>query len=146
MKIVEIDIDRTSSLEELEYEFKNLERGDRLQLVFSRQNENQLIVLSVVIVIYYFLNKKFDEYPDKMLKGIFRDRKVEEIERELKADFDIELVIDSKEDGERRQWQQFSQSSLVKAYGFEEPEYDEYLVKEPNPEYNKSETRRLVYR
>jgi len=70
-----------------------------------------------------------------LLDKIFKGKTVEDIERELSDEYDIELVIDSNESGERRQWQQFSRSALVKAYGDEEPEYTEDMVKEPNPEY-----------
>jgi|SRR5579859_2174099 len=139
MKIVEIDIDRTPSPKELESEFdiKNLERGDRLHLLFSELTDNEFIALSIIIVVSFVIRKRFEEYPDDLLKDIFKNQTVEDIEKELKNDYNIELVIDSKEDNERRQWQQFSQSGLVKAYSDEEPEYSENMVKEPNPDYKK---------
>lgn len=143
MKIVEIDIDQTASPHDLESEFgiKNLEKGDRLQILFSEWIDNEFIISSVVIVISVAIRKRFEEYSDNLLKDVFSKRSIVEIEREIKNDYNIELVIESKEDNERRRWQQFSQTALVKAYSFDEPEYSENMVKEPNPEYKKSETR-----
>jgi hypothetical protein len=72
-----------------------------------------------------------------LLKDVFKNQTIEDIEKELKDYYDIELVIESKEDHERRQWQKFSKIALIRAYDQEEPEYDENMVKEPNPEYKK---------
>jgi hypothetical protein len=139
VKTVELDIDNSASLKELEDEFSrvNLQRGDSLHVVFGKPVESEIVVLSVLVAILYIIQKQFEDYSNDLLEKIFKGKTVEDIERELRDEYDIELVIDSKEDQERRQWQQFSQSALVKAYGDEEPEYTENMVKEPNPEYKK---------
>lgn len=138
MKTISIDIDNAVSLDELKDEFSkvNLQRGDSLHVVFSKSIESEIAILSVLVAILYIIQKQFEDYSNDLLDQIFKGKTVEDIERELMDEYDIELVIDSKEDQERRQWQQFSKSSLVKAYGEEEPEYTEDMVKEPNPEYN----------
>lgn len=139
MKTVEIDIDYTSSPAALEEEFRarNLQKGDRLHLISSKIDDTQLIKLAIAIVVLFVIYKRFEEYSDNLLKNVFNNRTTEDIERELKNEYNIELAIDSKEDRELRQWRQFSQSTLVRAYGDAEPEYSEYMVKEPNPDYRK---------
>src|ERR1041385_1919347 len=100
MKTVEIDIDNTASPHDLESEFgiKNLQKGDRLQILFSEIADNEFIALFIITVVLLAIRKRFEEYPDTVLKDIFKKRSIVEIEREVKNDYNIELVIESKED------------------------------------------------
>ncbi|HVU98208.1 MAG TPA: hypothetical protein VHE34_23455 [Puia sp.] len=141
MKTVELDIQQTPSFKELKDAFNgiDLQKGDSLHVILGKPVEDEIIILSIALVILYIAQKKYEDYSNDLLDNIFKGKTAEDIERELNDDYNIELVIDSNESGERRQWQQFSQSALVKAYGDEEPEYTEDMVKEPNPEYKTRE-------
>ena len=59
------------------------------------------------------------------------------MEADIKRIYDIDFVIDVKEDEEQQFWRQFGKSKLVRAYSDIEPEYDISMVKEPNPRYKK---------
>jgi hypothetical protein len=140
MKTVEIDIDHTASPQALAQEFKkhNLQRGDSLRLLSSKVDDNTLIIVAIAILVITaisIMHKEKIEYANKLLEDIFKDKNVQGIENDIKRIYDIDLMIDMKEDEEQQFWKQFSKSNLAKAYDHDEPEYDLSMVKEPNPRY-----------
>ncbi|MCB0550545.1 MAG: hypothetical protein KDD19_23450 [Phaeodactylibacter sp.] len=46
-------------------------------------------------------------------------------------------LLDIEGDLEKEEWQQGSSSSLNRAYGEDEPDYEKMSLKEPNPDYNR---------
>ena len=141
MKTVEIDIDNTSSPKALAEEFKSrdLQKGDRLRLLFSK-NDTEFFKLALAIVALIAINRLLEartDYSARLLKHIYDAKKINDIEKEIKNEYDIDLAIDYKEDTEQQNWRSFSQSKLAKAYGDVEPEYTANMVREPNPEYKK---------
>lgn len=49
----------------------------------------------------------------------------------------IQKLLDIEEDAATQFWNEISVDTFQRAYSSEEPDYDDYLVKEPNPEYKK---------
>jgi hypothetical protein len=143
MKTIEIDIDHTASPKALVDEFRtlDLQRGDHLRLLSSKVDEADLlksaVVMMVVLAINLFLDKERAEYADNLLKDIFEDKNLKRMKEEIKRIYDIDFVIDVKEDEDQQSWRQFGKSKFAKAYGDMEPEYDMSMVKEANPNYKK---------
>jgi hypothetical protein len=144
MKTVEIDIDHTDSPRALAREFKahNLQKGDHLRLLSSKVDNNALFELAIIvlaIIAINMINENKIQYADKLLKDVFNDKDIKDIKNDIRATYDIDLIIGTK-DGEQQIWNQFGKSKLAKAYDDIEPEYDISMVKEPNPHY-KNESR-----
>jgi hypothetical protein len=135
MKIVEIDISEDKLPKDLSLEFKkqNLEEGD--QLIIKSNKANQFIVATILVVViialaYYY--KKSQDYANSVLKKVFDEDNIDDIEAEVEKRFGNGVIIENNEDLD---WHKFSLNSLAKAYGESEPEYDLSMVKEPNPYY-----------
>jgi hypothetical protein len=111
---------------------QDLKQGDKL-IVNSILSEEMTLMI-VILILYYFKQQKID-YADEMLKDIFATKGSKEIHDEIAREYGIEIEI--KSTNEEDNWYQFSKEKLAKAYGTDEPEYDESMVNEPNPDYNK---------
>ncbi|MCB0585407.1 MAG: hypothetical protein KDD06_08800, partial [Phaeodactylibacter sp.] len=46
-------------------------------------------------------------------------------------------LLDIEDSLEKEEWRQGASSSLNRAYGENEPDYEQLMIKEPNPDYNK---------
>jgi hypothetical protein len=46
------------------------------------------------------------------------------------------IVLDDESEAERKDWAQFSLTSMARAYGDDEPEYSLDSITEPNSEYD----------
>ena len=104
----------------------------------SKIDDNDLLTFAlilVVVVAFSILYKEKIEHVNNLLEDILKDKDIRGIENDIKRKYDIELVIDAKEDEEQQFWKQLSKSNLTKAYNYDEPEYDLSMVKEPNPRY-----------
>lgn len=139
MKTVEIDIDATSSANDLIKELKQrkLQKGDALYLFSSVKEDNYLLLQALYVLaamaIIIFLNKQKNLQIEALLQNVFKDS-VKEIQEGIKKEYDIEITLHTK-DEEHLSWQKFSKEQLSKAYGTDEPEYDLNMIKEPNPRY-----------
>ena len=133
MKTVTLNIDQYTKPQNLagELKKKNLQKGDVLAVKSLLDEE---MVLLIVLVSLAFLNERKPDYANKMLKDIFGDKDSREIQKEIADEYEIELELETSND---TGWQQFSKQKLAKAYGEDEPEYDETMVKEPNEDYKK---------
>jgi len=49
----------------------------------------------------------------------------------------VSLLDPAREDSERDSWLSISLGTLALAYGDSEPEYNQGMIKEPNPEYGR---------
>ena len=146
MKLISIDIDKTPSAKALAEEFKdrNLQRGDQLQLLSSKLPEadflRALVAIMVFIAIDITLNKKKKtNYVNKIIKDSL-NKDLNELESDLKNEYDIQLTFDTKDTDENNRWKDFCTDQLANAYGIDEPEYDISMIKEFNPDY-KDESR-----
>lgn len=133
MKNIAIDIDYKTKPEKLAVTLKshNLHEGDKLAVSTSLDEEMTLLI---VVAALHFLHEKFD-YANKLLKDIFSSKGSAEIQEEIVREYGIDVEV--KAVSEENNWHQFSKEKLAKAYGTDEPEYDESMVKEPNPDYKK---------
>jgi hypothetical protein len=134
MKTIELNIDHYTKPQSLagELKEKNLQQGDTLTVTSVLSQE---MVLLIVLVALGFLNQRKMGYANELLKDIFDNKDSKEIQREIEEQYGI--VVEFEPAKEDKGWQQFSNEKLAKAYGTDEPEYDESLVKEPNPDYKK---------
>ena len=136
MKTVALNIDNTTKPEKLVVDLKqnNLAQGDKLTVnTLLDEKLTFLIVLIALIVLY---QRKMD-FADKIIKDIFESKKSDEIRDEISREYGIEVSVKSKRSDEDINWHQLSKEKLSGAYGAGEPEYDESMVKEPNPDYKK---------
>lgn len=133
MKTITLNIDHLTKPQTLagELKKKNLQKGDVLNVTSPLDAE---MVLLIVLVALAFLNERKMDYANKVLKDIFGDKSSSEIQKEIANECGIELELETANDID---WSQFSKQKLAKAYGENEPEYDESMVKEPNEDYKK---------
>ena len=133
MKAIKLNIDYSTKPQNLagELKKKNLQKVDLLAV---KSILNEEMVLLIVLTALAFLNQKKMDYAHKLLKDIFGDKNSREIQTEIANEYGIVLEI---EEGTESDWQQFSKQKLAKAYGENEPEYDESMVKEPVEYYRK---------
>lgn len=48
-------------------------------------------------------------------------------------------LLDIEDCLEKEEWRQGASSSLNRAYGENEPDYEKMIIKEPNPDYNRKD-------
>jgi len=140
MKVVEVDISAYKLPKDLALDFTkhNLEEGDQLIL---KTDKNTIFIAATILVVviialsYYY--KKSQHYADTVLRRVFSEDNLEEIEAEVEKNFGNDIVFEEKENDD---WNKFNINNLSKAYGENEPEYDLSMIKEPNPTY-KGESR-----
>ena len=142
MKIVEIDIDKTSGAKSLAEEFRlqNLQRGDTLKFHSSKISDDDFIKVAILVVAIFalaFYDKKNTDFANAILKDVFNDRDIKDIEQEIAEEYGIELIMEGKDDEEQKAWQELSKKQLLKAYSTDEPEYTLSMIMEPNPGYKK---------
>jgi len=49
----------------------------------------------------------------------------------------IQKLLDIEEDADTQFWNEISMDTLQPAYDINEPDYEDYMIKEPNPDYKK---------
>jgi hypothetical protein len=141
MKTILLDIDKQNSPEELKDAIKKQspEEGDTVHL-FTKENSpiilmGFLVMVVMAILSVAFFKKKNKEETENLLKGIFDKYKTpEKLEEHIEEEYGIKIEVKqpSNEDDE---WRYSSMLSFSKSYSIEEPDYDNIVVKEPNPEY-----------
>jgi len=125
---------------------ERLKKGDKVQILTTDRDMErfQAIVIVVLLVIMYVLFKQKElknetqAFSDKILNDLFEGKDIEEIEKEIEKEYDVNIEVTqvpNEELEERKFWQSIGQKSFQKAYSDNEPDYSNATVLEPNPKY-----------
>ena len=129
---------------------ENLRKGDKLDLIISEEEKNLLMValllLLAVALLAHFGNKQQQEKRiadgERALKDLFEKGNSEEIEKELEAEYGIQIEFiragHDEESQERADWRRLGMQALAASYGDDEPDYSDVPLLEPNPNYDPS--------
>lgn len=92
-----------------------------------------IIVLVISVIAIWFAKERKNEYSEKLLNDIFKDKTIEDIEEEMLTSYGIKVEIEQED--ERKLWIENARQNLSKGYGEDEPDYESIILKEPNPDY-----------
>jgi hypothetical protein len=104
MKTVEIDIDNSKDLEDIIRQFKkqNIKKGEKSTIqIKSSEHLNDLALAGILFLMVFALNKTFKqkqniEFGDKLLKDIYKDLDLNQIEEHIKEEHGITFEIKDK--------------------------------------------------
>ena len=139
MQVIEIYIDSNitnpKSLSDILSKNKIVE-GDKLVIKRASISDEAFImsvILVVSIIAMWFAKERKNEYSEKLLDDIFKDKTIADIEEEMLTSYGITIEIEQEQ--ERKLWIENARHRLSKGYGEEEPDYEFIILKEPNPYY-----------
>lgn len=143
MKTLELNINNIHSANELvELLSKNkTAEGDTLKLLNAEgKNDFTLIGLWILVaaaIIYYFEKEKSKRMQEgeKILQSLFTGKNAEEIEKQIKDEYGINVEIEYAPETEKEFWNKIAMTNLSKVYHPDEPDYSEITLLEPNPNY-----------
>ena len=142
MKVIELDIDKSSKPYLLAEELKqqNPQDGDKIIFISQVLIEKELILIVAILLLDYFKERHI-HYANGIIEDILGNKDIVEIENNIKDRYGIEIEMTSKSvNDEDKEWKKISQGNMLRAYGADEPEYDMSMIIEPNPFY-KNESR-----
>jgi thioredoxin-related protein len=117
-----------------------LQKGDKVKMVSEEKSISSIafyaIALLSIALAYYFDKRKKQESADKILQDVFKDYTTkEEYERHVEEEYGISIEIE-QDSLEQEEWARFALKNLERAYGENEPDISDIVIKEPNPKYN----------
>jgi preprotein translocase subunit YajC len=118
----------------------DIKRGDTLKVTTEQEQKTMamIVVIVVVIALVYFFRQQRNREEDGeiILETLFKEgTTVEEIEKQVEAEYGIKIDVETKRSEEREFWYKLSEQSLSRAYSIDEPDYSDVDLKEPNPNY-----------
>lgn len=124
-------------------EQEELQPGDKLEVVVDEETKS-IIIIAVLLLLaagfLYLFNKERKkeeriEEGGRILQDLFTSGNAAELEREIEAEYGIQIEFVREEDAtEREDWQRLAMQSLAASYGDDEPDYT-HLLSEDNPDY-----------
>lgn len=141
MKQVIVDTTKARSPQEVYalLDQQGLQPGDRITVLerplFDQQAKQAIFLFALIAVLWYMNRKRKNEaIAAELLDEVFgKYNSAEELERELKTDFDITVSTDLAPESSWSQWTMgtFEQA----AYDEDEPDISHIAAREPNPAY-----------
>jgi hypothetical protein len=118
---------------------QGLQPGDRITVLerplFDQQAREAIFLFALIAVLWYMHRERKDTaFAAGLLDDVFsKYNSAEELERELKTEFDITVSTDLVPES---QWSQLTMSTFEQAaYGEDEPDISHLAAREPNPAY-----------
>jgi hypothetical protein len=122
------------------FDENDLQKGDTLKVTTAESEE--IILVAVVLMIVWAMvfsdKQKRNRQKDgeRILESIFKSNTtIEEIEKQVKEEYGVNLVVELQPDEESSFWNKVSAHSLSKLYSSDEADYSDVTVLEPNPSY-----------
>lgn len=141
MKQVIVDTTKARSPQEVYalLDQQGLQPGDRITVLerplFDQQAKQAIFLFALIAVLWYMNRKRKNEaIAAELLDEVFgKYNSAEELERELKTDFDITVSTDLAPEGS---WSQLTMGTFEQAaYDEDEPDISHLAAREPNPAY-----------
>ncbi|MCO6481370.1 MAG: hypothetical protein J5I62_01115 [Flavobacteriales bacterium] len=95
------------------------------------------MVMLVMLAARHFLKRKGSGEPraDELLLELRSNNGAQELRKELKEEFNVEVILDPEADDEREFWANVGLWGLSRAYAEDEPDISQIKLLEPNPDY-----------
>lgn len=95
------------------------------------------MVMLVMLTARHFLKAKDAGEPkaDELLLDLRANHGAQALKKELKEEFNVEVILDPEYDDEREFWANVGLWGLSRAYADDEPDISHITLREPNPDY-----------
>ena len=95
------------------------------------------MVMLVMLAARHFLkvNGASEPKADELLLDLRANQGAQALKKELKEEFDVEVILDPEHDDEREFWANVGLMGLARAYADDEPDISAITLLEPNPDY-----------
>ncbi len=122
------------------FQREGLEPGDSLLLMRMPrlpQDTWLAMVMLVMLTARHFLKAKDAGEPkaDELLLDLRANHGAQALKKELKEEFNVDVILDPEYDDEREFWANVGLWGLSRAYAEDEPDISHITLLEPNPDY-----------
>ncbi len=125
---------------------KHLVKGDKVEIISTNADpfsSDAAIIITLMVLAFAlaaFLAFEKKTFVDNLLENLFENEDINLLEKEIEKEFGVEIEVKqdfSDEIEEKDFWTALGSQSFQRAYGENEPDYNDVKVLEPNPKYGK---------